>query len=117
MDLVSVIMGSPALQAALIGAAVKMVVDFVKPMLKKVDENGLPDGYKMPVHMMVVVCSMLASVGDLAAKGQLSTLDPSTMINFLTIALPTMISALGVQNASTAVLVKTLGRETIKPVK
>ena len=113
MDIVATLMSNPAVQAALLGTGVKVVVDQLKRLFKKVDENGVPEGYKMPVQLMVLVCSGLAAMGDLALKGQLSTYDPNLVANFLTTVVPVFAGAIATHFGGKVVLEKTLGRDTV----
>ena len=106
MTVVNPILGNPALQAAALGLAVKWVTDQVKKLLVQVDANGVPDGYKVPVQLLVTIFSFLAAVGTLALQGKLATLDLVAVGNFLTVALPTAISAMGIQKIGNIVLKK-----------
>lgn len=94
-------MQNPLVQNAVVGVGsgvlVKFAVDQLKQFFKKVDEQGVPEGYKMPVQLLVMVCSALAALGDLALKQQLSTYDPNILVNFVTVALPAFIGAWGTQ--------------------
>lgn len=113
MEILSILMANPAMQAAILGTGVKLVVDQLKGLFKQVDANGLPDGYKMPVQLMVMICSGLATLGDLALKGQLSGFDTNLLVNFVTVSVPAFIAAWSIHNGSKVVLEKTVGRETL----
>lgn len=88
------LMSNPALQSVALGAVVKIVVDRLKFLFKKVDEDGMANGYKLPLQLVVMVCSGLAAMADLAVKGSLQTYDPNLIATFLTVTIPTYFSAL-----------------------
>jgi hypothetical protein len=97
-SLVGPILANPGVQAVLVGFITKYLVDRVKPMLAKVDQEGLPEGYKVPIRLAVAAATALVSAGDLALKGQLGLFDIAGAVNFVTIALPGMLTAMGVHD-------------------
>ena len=113
MDIMAIIMSNPALQAALMGTGIKVAVDQIKKLFVKVDSEGLPEGYKMPIQLLVIICTGIASLGDLALKGQLSAYDTNLIVNFLSVSLPAFLAAFAVHKGGRIVLEKTVGRETL----
>lgn len=87
---------NPAVQSMALGLLVKWSTDRLKGFLKKVDENGVPDGYKVPLQLVVMVCTAVATMADLALKGQLQTFPIDTAVSFVTVALPTYLNAMGI---------------------
>jgi len=111
--ILAMILGNPAMLTALLGMAIKFGTDRLKVIFANVDAEGVPAGYKVPVQIMVTVCTGLATLGTLALKGQLSTFDMSLLVNFLTTALPAMLASVGIHVGGKALLEKTLGRPTL----
>ncbi len=113
MDIISIITGNPLLLSAVLGPVIKMATDQLKKVFANVDAQGVPAGYKVPVQAMVVVCTALATLGTLALKGQLATFDMSTLVNFLSVSLPALVTAIMTHVATKAIMQKTLGRPTL----
>lgn len=92
--LVDRFISDPAMQAMALGVAVKIAVDKLKFLFTKVDKEGVPEGYKMPLQLLVMALSGIAAMGDLALKGSLASYDPSIITTFLTVTIPTYFSAI-----------------------
>lgn len=99
MDLVGIffkeLASNPAIQAAVLGLVVKTAVDRLKVLFVALDADGTKT-YKIQVQVLVAVCSLLATLGDLYLKSQLHTYDPNVLMSFITIALPAYLNALGI---------------------
>lgn len=99
MDIVSAfasqLASNPQIQAIVLGMLVKIGVDRLKKLFVSLDADGTKE-YKVPVQLLVVVCSGLATIGDLYVDGKLSTYDPSLLMNFLTVTLPIYLNAMGI---------------------
>lgn len=106
-QVVGPIMNNPNMQLMAWGLFVKFAVDRVKRFFKKVDEQGVPDGYKVHLQLVVMICSALASMGQLALNKELSTYDTALLTNFLTTVLPVYASA---------VFAHKVGNSTVGPV-
>lgn len=108
------LLNEPAIKAAVLGLVVKFSADQLKKLFKKVDEEGLPAGYKTPVQLLVVMCSGVVTLGNLAMSGQLHTFDVGVITNFFTVALPVYLSSMGIHVGAKSLLKSTTGKETIK---
>jgi hypothetical protein len=106
MSVVNPLISNPAMQAAAIGLALKWITDQVKKLFAKVDETGVPQGYKVPVQFIVAILGAVASMGTLALEGKLSTFPVETAANFLTTYVPIVLAALGVQKVGNIILKK-----------
>lgn len=107
-------MGNSTMQTIALGLLVKWGTDRLKTVLKEVDENGVAKGYSVQIQLVVMLCTALATLGDLALKGQLHTANIDALVNFITVALPTYLSAIGIHFAAKDALVHFTGEETIK---
>lgn len=124
MDIMSVVTGAlvsafsrPEVSTVVIGFVTKYLTDFIKKFFQDVDENGVQQGYKVPLQVLITVCTAVATLGTLALKGQLSTFDLTGLMNFLTVAVPGYLAALGIHAVSKQALQHFLGRETFFPKK
>ena len=89
------LMADQATQSIILGFVVNLLTNQWKKVSVKVDEDGNKK-YKVPVQLMVIVLSGLASLGDMYVNSKLGTYDPQTLVNFLTVILPTYLSAMGI---------------------
>lgn len=91
------LMGDPKIQAVTLGLAVKCAVDFLKGQFTALDADNVKQ-YALPVQALVAICTTLATLGSLYLSGGLHTiaLDPTTIVNFITVALPVYLSAMGI---------------------
>lgn len=80
-------------QAMIAGLVVKLVVDRLKPLLTKVDEEKLADKFSRQIHALVFVASALATIGNLALDHQLSQLDVTSAVTSMTMLALTHFSA------------------------
>jgi hypothetical protein len=90
----------PEVQAILLGLLVKLCTDIVKALVKS---QRQPDGtvrYRVPVQIVVIVCTALAALADVYIRVQLGGTSTDAIGDLLTIALPVYLSALGFQNLS-----------------
>jgi hypothetical protein len=87
---------NPQVRPVLMGFGVKAATDQLKKLFKKVDENGVLQGYKVPLQLVVIVSSGVASLAELALTGQLSTYNVDALVNFITVALPVYLNAMGI---------------------
>jgi hypothetical protein len=110
-DLVNQVLGpivnNPNMQLMAWGLFVKFAVDRVKVFFKQVDENGVPEGYKIHLQIVVAVCAAIASMGQLALNKELSTYNTQLIANFLTTVLPVY---------AAAVFSHKIGNATVGPV-
>lgn len=100
MDVLGTFINNPALQSLVLGLLVKWATDRLKVFFKSVDQNGVPEGYKVPLQIIVIVCTAIATMADLALKGQLQTYPVELIGNFIITALSTYSSALGIHFGS-----------------
>jgi hypothetical protein len=91
---------NPQIQTAAIGVAISVGINQFKNLAKTVDGTS-EKKYKVPVQLMITVCTGLAAIGDLYLKSQLNTYDPHLIVNFLTIALPAYLAAMGSHKVGT----------------
>ena len=108
------ILANSGLKTMTLALLIKWGTDQLKVLMADVDKNGIPQGYKMPIQMMIAVCSALATMGTLALQGQLHTYSLDTLVNFLTTAVPAMLAAMGFHNVAKASMVRFMGRETLR---
>lgn len=102
VDIFGSLLNAPGVQAALLGTGVKVVVEFLKKFFLQVDQGTQVDQYKVPLQLVTIVCTALATLASLASQHQLSTFDPNTIVNFFTVALPAYLASLGVGPATTS---------------
>lgn len=89
------ILSDPKVQAVIMGFVVKIAVDWLKKEFVVLDEQGTKQ-YKVPVQILVAVCSMAATLGQLYLTGGLHTFDPQQLVTLITVTLPVYLSAMGV---------------------
>lgn len=98
MDITGMLMGeitsNPAIQAAVLGLAVKVGVDKLKGLFVTLDADGTKQ-YKVQVQALVAVCTLIATLGDMYVNGKLGTADPHMVTDFFTVSLPVYLSAMG----------------------
>lgn len=102
MDIVGSLLNAPGVQAALMGTGVKLAVEFLKKTFLQIDQSAAVDQYKVPIQLVTIVLTTGATLLQLASEHKLSTFDPSTIVNFLTVALPAYLASLGVGPATTS---------------
>jgi hypothetical protein len=93
------VLSNPAMQAMIMGVVVKVVVDRLKQFTKEFDANGVPADKRKQVQLLVMVCSFIATVAELALNGSLSTLDPTKAVSFVANWALTMLTANGAHEA------------------
>jgi len=104
MDIFGGILTAPGVQPALWALGVKIGVDRLRALFKTVDEQGVPQSYKGPLHILVAVATAIATIASLALDGKLSTYPIQDAVNFLTLAVPMWLAALGWHAAGNQVL-------------
>jgi len=75
-----------------LGVLLPIVLKSVSKSLEKVDNQKLLVPYNKHLHVIFLISTFVASVCDLGIKGQLHTLDMSTISNFLQVYIPMLVS-------------------------
>lgn len=105
---------NPAMKVMAMGFAVKWATDQLQALAAKLDAQGLGPKEKVSAQLLVVVCTSLVSLGNMALTGQLHTINVAAVVNFVTVALPTYLAALGIHFGAKAALKAASGKETVK---
>jgi len=113
MDILSVLLASPALQQAALMLLTKYVADRLKSLFEDIDENGIVQGYKVYVQALVLVSSLIVELGKLALTGQLHTVDVKVIIDALNSIIMLFLGSQGVHAIARSTFLHFLSRKTI----
>lgn len=89
------ILAAPGVKEALTGTAVKVALEFMKKTFLKLDSGTEVDKFRLPLQLVTMVCTTLATLATLAVNHQLGTFDMNTIVNFINVALPVLLVANG----------------------
>ena len=86
---------SPGVLTAILGLITKVLADRIKPFFAYIDSQS-NKSYKLPVQIIVTVCSVLVTLGNAYLQCTLSTTGVAVLVSVLGSVLPTYISAMGI---------------------
>lgn len=100
----STVLSRPEVQVVLTGVVIKVVTDRLKPLLKQVDESGEVENYKVPLQLVVIVSTFVATTATMALKKELGNLNVEEILNFIATGLPVYISAMGAKKTGDVIM-------------
>ena len=94
------ILSNPGVQNAALGIIVALGTQLWKSFATQYDASGTGTKQAVPLQLVTILGTIIASAATLASQNKLEGFDTSSVINFVTVALPTYLASLGVPVAA-----------------
>ena len=103
-----------ALKPVVLSIIVKWLADLIKKLFIDIDENGIVQGYKGPIQVMVLAASTLVQLGNLALTGQLGSVDLGVITTSISNIITFFVGSQGIHAFFEATFKHIFNRKTLK---